>query len=151
MKRMLSAFLALAVSATLVFVVTSWKHRVTAVHAQGGCSDATLTGNYAFSEPGWAPRGRQGNQLPFFNVGVVALDGTGNLTVSFTDVFHGVVSNQADAGTYTVNPDCTGSFLITTGPSAGLTANMVIIGGGVEVFAINTTPGFTASFDAKKQ
>lgn len=43
MKRILSAFLALAVSATLVFVATSWKHSVTPVHAQGGCSDATLT------------------------------------------------------------------------------------------------------------
>jgi hypothetical protein len=43
MKRIVSVFLALAVSATLVFVVTSWKH---SVHAQGVSSVATLTGNY---------------------------------------------------------------------------------------------------------
>ena len=151
MKRIVSALLALAASATLVFVVTSWKHGVTPVHAQGGCSVATLTGNYAFIQPGWAPLKSQGNQLPFFNMGVIAFDGTGDFSVSLTGVAHGVVSNETDAGTYTVNPDCTGSFSITTGPAAGLTFNMAIIGGGAEIFGINTTAGFTSSFDAKKQ
>ena len=153
MKRIVSAFLALAVSAILVFVATSWKHRVTVVHAQGGgCTDATLRGNYAFSQPGWSPLVRgQGAQLPFFNVGVLAFGGTGTFSVSLTGVFHGVVSSETDAGTYTVNRDCTGSLSLTTGPSAGLTFNMVIVGGGAEAFAINTTEGFTSSVDAKKQ
>jgi hypothetical protein len=151
MKRIVSALLALAASATLVFVVTSWKHGVTPVHAQGGCSVATLTGNYAFSQPGWAPLRVNGNQLPFVNVGVLAFDGSGTLSISFTDVFHGVVSTETDAGTYTVNPDCTGSASVTAGPSAGITFNVVIIGDGAELFGNNTTTGFTSSFDAKKQ
>jgi hypothetical protein len=39
----------------------------------------------------------------------------------------------------------------TTGPGAGVTFNMVIIGRGAELFGINTSAGFTSSFDAKKQ
>src|SRR5262249_40150650 len=63
MRRILSAFLALAVSATLFVVATSWKHGATAVHAQGGCSNATLTGNYPFiysgaNAPGHSVRGK---------------------------------------------------------------------------------------------
>jgi len=150
MKRIVIALLAMAVLAALVLVTTTSKHAVRAVYAQDVCSVATLNGHYAFSQPGWAGAG-QGNQLPFFNVGVLAFDGTGTLSVSFTSVSRGVVSTETDAGTYTVNPDCTGSISITTGPGAGVTFNTVIIGGGAELFGINTSAGFTSSFDAKKQ
>jgi hypothetical protein len=46
MKRIVSALLALAVLAALVIVATTSKHGVRAVHAQSGCTNATLTGNY---------------------------------------------------------------------------------------------------------
>ncbi|HUE56628.1 MAG TPA: hypothetical protein VMO76_12390 [Candidatus Udaeobacter sp.] len=153
MKRIVSALLALAVLAALVHVITTSKHAVRAVYAQSGCSVATLNGSYAFSQPGWGPlHGQgQGNQLPFFNVGVAAFGGTGTVSVSFTSVQSGVVSTETDAGTYTVNPDCTGSMSFTTGPGAGAAFNIVIIGGGPELFGINTSAGFTSSFDAKKQ
>jgi hypothetical protein len=153
MKQIVSALLALAVLAALTLVATTSKHAVRTVYAQSGCSVATLNGNYAFSQPGWGSlHGQgQGNQLPFFNVGVVAFDGTGTVSVSFTNVQSGVVSTETDAGTYTVNPDCTGSLSFTTGPGAGVTFNMVIIGRGAELFGINTSAGFTSSFDAKKQ
>lgn len=148
MKRIVSALLALAVLAALVVVTTTSKHAVPAVYAQSGCRVANLHGHYAFSQPGWVNSG--GNQLPFFNVGVAAFDGTGTLTsVSFTDIFNGAVSTETDGGTYTVNSDCTGSMSITTGPGAGVTFNIVIIGG-EELFGINTSEGFTSSFDAKK-
>lgn len=57
---------------------------------------------------------------------------------------------ETDGGTYTVNPDCTGSLSVTTGPATGLTFNTVVIGGGAEIFAINTATGFTSRVDAKK-
>jgi hypothetical protein len=151
MKRIVITLLVMAVLAAPVLVTTTSKHAVRAVYAQDGCSVATLNGHYAFSQPGWAGAG-QGNQLPFFNVGVVAFDGTtGTVSASFTGVSHGVVSTETDAGTYTVNPDCTGSISFTTGPGAGVTFNMVIIGRGAELFGINTSAGFTSSLDAKKQ
>ena len=153
MKRIVITLLVMAVLAAPVLVTTTSKHAVRAVYAQSGCSVATLNGSYAFSQPGWGPlHGQgQGNQLPFFNVGVAAFGGTGTVSVSFTSVQSGVVSTETDAGTYTVNPDCTGSISFTTGPGAGVTFNMVIIGRGAELFGINTSAGFTSSLDAKKQ
>jgi hypothetical protein len=65
MKRILSAFLALAVSATLVVVATNSRHSLRAVHAQGGCSDATLTSNYGFDFNGFIARGKMGNEVPW--------------------------------------------------------------------------------------
>jgi hypothetical protein len=45
MKRTLSTLLLLVLSATLV----------PAVYAQGGCTDATLTGSYSYNFTGWYP------------------------------------------------------------------------------------------------
>jgi hypothetical protein len=154
MKRIVSGFLALAVSATLVFVVTNWKHGVTPVHAQGGCSIATLTSAYAFRDPAFVAPGHavNGAEVPAAAVGVFSFDGLGGVSASYTLVINGVISTgQTGSGTYTVNSDCTGSVSFTTGDAAGLTFNIIIIGGGTEIFGIHTSPGITGAFDAKKQ
>jgi hypothetical protein len=62
MKRILSALLTLAAAAALV----------PAVHAQ--CTNATLTGNYAFSQTGFISNAQKGNPLPAANVGVSKLE-----------------------------------------------------------------------------
>jgi len=43
--------------------------------------------------------------------------------------------------------------VVQTGPgdAAGVTLNMVIIGGGAEIFGIDTRASYTTTFDAKKQ
>lgn len=157
MKRIFSVFLAMAAVAVLVFWAPTMKHGSTAlpvVHAQSGCSAGTLTGNYAFSNPGFTTPGSpvKGIEVPFAAVGVFAFDGAGNISTSYTFAFKGVVSQGlTSSGTYTVNSDCTGSISFTTGDAAGLNLNMVIIGGGTEIFGIETNPSFTGTFDAKKQ
>jgi hypothetical protein len=153
MKRILSAFLALAVSATLVFVATSWKHSVTAVHAQGGCSDTTLTVNYPFIYtgafvPGHSVTGK--NTFPNAVVGVLTFDGAGTVSASYTAVANGKASRTSipDTGTYTVNSDCTGGL---TDATINIHFNIVTVGGGAEAFSIQTDEGSTDTFDAKKQ
>jgi hypothetical protein len=151
MKRVISGFVALAVSATLVFVVTSWKHAATAVHAQGGCSVATLNGNYpsvitGASAPGHSVKGM--NNVPNAAVGVATFNGTGGFSIAYTVVFNGVASTASDTGTYTVNSDCTGTI---TDASINIHFNIVTVGGGAEVFGIITDAGFTDTLDAKKQ
>jgi len=151
MKRVFSSFFALAVSATLVFVATSSNHGVTAVHAQGGCSVATLTGNYGIvltgaGAPGHSVKGK--NTFPYAAVGVITFDGTGNFSQTYTIVFNGVASAASDVGTYTVNSDCSGTLTDTT---INIHANLSIVGGGSEVFGIITDRGFTDTFDVKKQ
>jgi len=151
MKRILGASLALAVSATLVFVATSWKHGVPAVHAQGGCSVATLTGNYSFTATGATAPSRSGrgkNNVPFAAVGVITFDGAGNFSDTYTVVLNGVASPASDVGTYTVNSDCSGTLTDTT---VNMHANLAIVSGGSEVFGILTDRGFTVTLDLKKQ
>ena len=141
MKRMLSALLTLAAAAALV----------PAVHAQ--CTNATLTGNYAMIWSGFTTKkAPMGNEVPWAGVGVVTFDGAGNVSAGYTTAINGAIyTAQTGAGTYTVNSDCTGSFAITSGDAAGTTANLVILGGGVEVFGVVTQPANTLSFDLKKQ
>lgn len=151
MKRIVSTFLALAVSATLVFVVASWKHGVTPVHAQSGCSDATLTGNYPFvlngaSAPAHSTKGM--NNVPTAAAGVLTFDGAGGLSLTYTVVFNGTATTATDTGNYNVNSDCTGTFTDTT---INVHFNLETVGGGSEIFGIETDAGFTDTFDAKKQ
>jgi|SRR5215471_18791937 len=154
MSRIFSALLASAVLVALVTVTTTSKHGVRAVYARSGCTDATLTGNYAFSQPGFTTPNKsvKGNEDPAAAVGVFAFDGAGNISSSYTVAFKGVISaGQTGSGTYTVNSDCTGSISFTAGDAAGFTLNTVIVGGGIEIFGIATTPSYTVTVDAKKQ
>jgi hypothetical protein len=88
--------------------------------------------------------------FPIAAVGVLRFDGAGLASLSFTLAFNGGISTGSDTGTYTVNSDCTGSISFTAG-DAPINFNMVISGGGTEVFAIVTSSGNTQTLDAKKQ
>ena len=141
MKRILSVLFALAV------VVTT----TSTVYAQ--CSNATLTGNYPFiysgaNAPGHSVTGK--NTFGNAAVGVFTFDGAGNFTVSYTVVFNGQASstNVPDSGTYTLNSDCTGTL---TDTSIGIHFNIATAGGGAEILGIQTDPGNTDTFDAKRQ
>jgi len=154
-KRIFSVSLALAVSAILVIVMTTSesKHGVRAVYAQSGCTVATLNANYAFTDSGWGnPRRPQiGPEVPVAVVGVLGFDGAGNSSLNFTLAFNGSISPPlSNTGTYTVNSDCTGSISFTAG-DIPINFNMVIIGGGTEVFGMVTSTGNTQTWDAKKQ
>lgn len=154
MKRTLSLLLTLAVLPALLVLGPMSKHNQFSVHAQSGCSNATLSGNYAFLAPGFIiPKGKA-NEVPFAAEGVVAFDAVAGTvsTSGDTTVIGGVISTQqSGTGTYTVNPDCTGSISFTGGDAAGLNLSLAIIGGGSELFAIYATPSFTVTLDGKKQ
>jgi hypothetical protein len=81
-------------------------------------------------------------------VGVLTFDGTGSFTDTHTLSVNGVIFRGLQRpGTYTVNSDCTGSML----NDHGIKFDIVVVGGGTEIFGIVTNPSFTATFDAKKQ
>ena len=156
MKRTISALLVTAALAAVVMLAPTAKQHMTSlpvVHAQSGCSDATLTGNYAVVYTGFGTRGHTSKgptNTPGAVVGVLTLDGSGNSMATYTAAFNGSISSTStpDVGTYTVNSDCTGN---TTDTTAGIHFNFAIAGGGAEILAIQTDPGNTATFDAKKQ
>jgi hypothetical protein len=152
MKRIVSVLSASILLAALVIVAATSKHGLRAVYAQSGCSVATLSGSYAVSQSGFTPKKLNGNQLPVADAGVFTFDGAGTFSLSYSEVFNGVLtSGLTSAGTYTVNSDCSGSISVTTGSAAGATVNIAISGGGTEWFGLNTTPSVTATLDAKKQ
>jgi hypothetical protein len=149
MKRTLGAVLALAVLAVLVFLTPLSKHLVPAVHAQSGCTNATLTGNYGFTFNGFTrPSKTHGASTPFAGAGVMTLDGAGNASAKFSYSYDGMIGYSPYTATYTVNPNCTGAMTSTDG-----NANMsfVIVSGGAEVFSNNISPGGTWTLDSKKQ
>jgi hypothetical protein len=63
-------------------------------------------------------------------------DGTGTDIVTFRLGGETVLENEVSPLTYTVNPDCTGSFTVTNGPSFG----MFIAPDGASIASIATDP-----------
>jgi hypothetical protein len=86
-----------------------------AVWARGsddfGCSNATLQGEYAFGVTAYTPAGLP-NGPPQVVAGIRVYDGEGNFTQR-DYIGNSVPAEFAppgqEKGTYTVNPDCTGS------------------------------------------
>ena len=137
---------------SLLFVLAVVVTTTSPVYAQ--CSNATLTGSYGFKQQGFGLRNSKpaklGNMIPFATVGVVTFDGAGNASFTLTQVFNseGGAFFEAIPGTYTVNSDCTGTIAIE---DFGLHFYMVTVGGGAELFAIQTEIGTMNIVDAKKQ
>lgn len=116
------------------------------------CSNRTLQGNYGFNIEGIL--GIPGAQLPpglgltLRGVAMTHYDGRGN----FTQVDHIVVnfapaSNDwiAGSGTYTVNPNCTGTAVINSPENpAPLTLHFVIVKEGKEIRQVVDSNAVTA-------
>src|SRR5260370_41522009 len=119
-----------------------------APQAQGddkGCSNDHLTGTIGISATGSivAPPPIAG---PFANVGTQTFDGKGGTTGTATVSQNGNILKVTITGTYTVNPDCTGSItlnLSSQNPPLSLKTHafFVIDDSGAEVRAIQTDPG----------
>ena len=155
MKRLSIALLAIAAVATAAVLAPTVSHRFTAlpvVHAQSGCSVATLNGNYGFTYTGFvSAHGTTGpTKTPIAIVGPLTFDGAGNCSaLNYTVALNGKIetSNSSPGATYTVNSDCTGNMTDPGGDSF----NFVIVGGGAELMAIDITPGDTTTVIVKKQ
>jgi hypothetical protein len=123
-----------------------------------GCTNATLKGDYAFAVTGWTLSPGP-LWVPNFVVGIGRFDGRGGFT-QVDYLADGLrTTGQTDfapegqeTGSYTVNPDCTGSQEINlnvggTGPGHGVIENMFVISNGGRsihgVVAEFTPPGAT--------
>ena len=104
---------------------------------EGGCSNATLKGTYAYTSTGiYTPVG------PIAEVGTQTFDGKGATTATATLSQNGNMVPLTITGTYTVNPDCTGTFTLQVSP-IGITVHVlfVIDNSGIEFQAMETDPG----------
>lgn len=90
------------------------------------CSLARAAGNYGFTDSGTVV-----NVGPRTAVGTFTLDAAGNLLNGVaTSSLNGSVANETFSGTYTVNPDCTGSISVE------------IFASGTEIFAVTLNTAF---------
>jgi hypothetical protein len=107
-------------------------------NAKGGtartCDVGTLRGTYGFTLSGLRP-GVGGVPEQFVGVALVKFDGHGSFTqVDDTHGPSGMVTDRDGWGTYTVNPDCSGtSTLWTNGTPFPLEMRSVIVDDGTEV------------------
>lgn len=101
------------------------------------CTDENLQGRYGYIVSGWLV-----GLVPVASVGVVTFDGEGILNAQDTANDRGMISRRAGVGSYSVNPNCTGSATVA-GDFAGLTFDFMIIPGtnGSEFSLIVTNSG----------
>jgi hypothetical protein len=115
------------------------------------CSNATLRGAYAFAESGsaYGPGGEAGDVAAY---GRIVFDGRGNDTETSQASFNGLQSADTQTGTYSINPDCTGSAVSTHHPSGMVdTVDFVMVEGGTEAKFIVTNPGTVFAGTVDKQ
>ena len=106
------------------------------------CSVTTVQGTYSFVTTGTL------DGAPFASVGRVTFDGKGNSQGSGTISNNGVIFRDVPfTGTYTVNPDCTGSSTVSTGREVDFVINHY----GSEIQSINTAPETVLVTILKKQ
>ena len=106
-----------------------------------GCSVASLQGTFAYTGTGFnvTPAGAA---APFAEVGTQTFDGKGATTTTFTASANGNIFQITFTGTYTVNPDCTGTMtLLTPAPNPTVTLFFAMADNLNEFHAIETLPG----------
>jgi hypothetical protein len=95
-------------------------------HAAGTCSLARAAGSWSLTDAGTVIG--VGQRVA---VGVFKLDASGNLTDGVAaSSLNGSVASETFSGTYTVNPDCSGSF------------DVKIYSGGAELFELTAFTAF---------
>jgi hypothetical protein len=155
MKKKITLLLMMATLVIIATVAPTARHHFTVlsvVHAQSGCSSASLSGNYGFTFQGFDIPRAGAHSVPFAGAGILAFDGAGNVSISFATALNGQVSTgAAGTGTYSVNSDCTGTTAFATGDAAGETLTWVIVSSGREVVGMSTLNTQTLTFDAKQQ
>jgi hypothetical protein len=124
---------------------------------RGNCNNGSLNGSFGFTLTGSRTDTNPGARAA---VGQLTLDGNGNLTGSETQSNNGtIVTGVTEAGTYTVNSDCSGSATLTLNKGDTTTRhfNFEILNssryssGAEEVFAIVTDTGRIETIDFKQQ
>ena len=116
-----------------------------------GCTNASLKGAYGYTSTGFitvgpAPVG------PFAEVGTQTFDGKGGTTATATLSANGNIFEITITGTYTVKPDCTGTFTLQVFPFNATTRLFFVLDdNGTEIRAIQTGGGSVETLIGRRQ
>ena len=115
-----------------------------------GCTLATLNGQYLFNGTGTlfppafgVTSASTGTSAGFH---IFNGDGTGTDFVAFSINGTIVVPSSSTPITYTLNPDCTGTYQVPSAGSAGLNFDIFVAIDGSALITIETDPGAGAIF-----
>jgi hypothetical protein len=125
---------AVAVTALALAIAPTAKAQV-----NKGCSAATLQGTFAYTSTGSfvaapAPLG------PVAETGAQTFDGIGATSATGMSSTNGTIAPATSAGTYTVNADCTGTFILQIAPGIAAHYFFVITNDGSNYQAICMDP-----------
>jgi len=108
------------------------------------CTDKTLQGDYGSQIEGTI----LGPNLPFRGLAMAHFDGKGNITQVDHLVFDGIppaIEWTPGTGTYTVNPDCTGSAVINSPSGQGpVNLHFVVVNHGKQINQVVDANAVTA-------
>ncbi len=128
---------------SVAIVVTALYHtrkvHATPVPDPRGCSVASLKGTYAYRRTG--VNNVAGGPIAEIGIDVINGDGTRGIIRS-TRSTNGDIQDWTDfpwpSGSYTVNPDCTGSFFAADGTKHD---NVIVLDGGKRFSVLSVGPG----------
>lgn len=136
MKTMAATFLGLVLVGSISTsrpIIRDAKAQSADAPTSSVCTNATVQGSYGFQRNGTTSKGA------LTAVGLGEFDGQGNATgqqeISRSGVFSFL---PAIAGTYTINPDCTGTLFDPTGNPF---AYLVVTHNGSEILGMSLTAG----------
>jgi hypothetical protein len=119
------------------------------------CSNATLNGSFGYSSTGTLLKSYVLPPFagPFAEVGIQTFDASsGTTSATATLSSNGNIVSVTVTGTYTVNPDCTGTLTLLISPFGAIVhANLVIDKNGNAFQAIETEPGLIVTRMAWRQ
>ena len=107
--------------------------QVANVHADEGCSLASLNGTYAVGRQGTIVGqlpGFPAPPFPFAEAGIATFNGAGSFFGKTTVNAGGLVLTPTFTGSYTVNPDCTGTVTVNSNLGVTLHNAIVVTNGG---------------------
>ena len=108
------------------------------------CTNETLRGKYGFTITGTRPAVRGGPQVSVVGTALTTFHGDGsldqldNINVDSPDAPY--QPDRPGTGTYTLNPDCSGSMALTAG-GVTLELSIVVVDHGREIRTAVVTPG----------
>jgi hypothetical protein len=137
------------IASTLVLAVLALGMAAAARADNKGCSNATLKGTFLHQASGFvtSPPAMAG---PLAGVGTDTFDGNGHIMGTATLSINGNTVPLTETGTYKVNPDCTGTYTVSSA-GGSTSAFFVITDSGDEIQAICTDTGIVLTHIFRKQ
>ena len=137
LKRAMSCLLFSGALMGIVAMTFATSDKAQAQTSPPTCSMHTLHGLYVFATHGWNIV--NGVAVPKAIVEGIDFNGDGTLSSPFATVsLNGfIIHSSGSVGSYTVNPDCTGTITFSPGPSFDI---FVDARGGKQIWMIQTGP-----------